>query len=386
LNALRELGHSPSKLGALLTMGTPFLHFRHREDWDRRWLTVPTYALLALGSAWWAWSAPAHRVELGLLSAVIGVALVAELVLGLSPRPRRALAGRQIYGSGSVHAFVFEDDEAVTALRSAQSVLTDVKKFVGQFFADAPAPRLAVAATAAPDAGFAAEYSRSGVFRLLQELDKPATVPVGLTPFARQGSTPGWATARQLLDASPFAALLPPVLWALLLVPRFAVAVPAFFVSRIGAVFAWTRSRFLMGFARWQLVLALPALLRQGAFGADEGRFVSVSALPPGVSAPEPHSAALKDEVLAVKRQLGGVAGGSMLSAIAAPDVFAIKAQVERALGDARLVHSHYYQSPELMDSFVRLIGVPPPARSPGFSLSQLQAAARVLGPGSLTR
>ena len=63
----------------------------------------------------------------------------------------------------------------------------------------------------------------------------------------------------------------------------------------------------------------------------------------------EPVGDELREQCAAVARRLGGVAGQALLGAVARRDAFAIRAYIERAFGDASLLHSYYYQAPAVI-------------------------------------
>lgn len=83
--------------------------------------------------------------------------------------------------------------------------------------------------------------------------------------------------------------------------------------------------------------VALPVLVRKAAMGADEGRFLEVRPLPPGVSQAEPMSTDLLAAVAGISGSLGGTAGQALLRAITRRDPFAIKLRVSEVLQTPKL-------------------------------------------------
>jgi hypothetical protein len=384
-NALRELASPPAKLGAVVYMGTPYLRFHHSEPIDVRWVSIPLY-LVALAGCLWAYSQATGdaRQPWGLGAAVLLLAALADLLFS---RRRRMRRDGDLYGSGSAHAFVFAGDEAINGLLKAQDIARHPLKFVRQLAGTGPAKPLAVPVTEPPPGQFSDELANSGVAAVLDLLDAtPAAtgysvvpgLPGAPTSADRSGAGAGrrippmWRSVFSSLETAaagfPVKSILQVSLWVCLLAPRLALA------ALIGT---WTLMRGSFWFAVEKIFMvlsialaawALPRLIRQGAFGADQGRFVGVSNLPPGVLRHESLSGELTTAAAAVARRLGGLAGVSVLEAFGAQDAFSIKAYVEKALSDAELTHSYYYRAPEIVIATASLVakGPPPRAMPPG--------------------
>jgi hypothetical protein len=184
---------------------------------------------------------------------------------------------------------------------------------------------------------------------------------------ARPGSAqvpPALITALRSFDNTfggiKLSLLLQGVLWCLMLLPRLSIALALTlltFARRCGSLLG---ARIALAFATWLAAFALPRLVRKGAMGADEGRFVRVSNLPPGVAG---HESLDDDVALAARlvgRDLGGLAGSSLLGAIGSQDAFSIKRYIEEALSNAALAHSYYYKDPKIIAATAAAIAAMP--------------------------
>jgi hypothetical protein len=148
-------------------------------------------------------------------------------------------------------------------------------------------------------------------------------------------------------------------LWALALLPFIVLTSVGVVVSLLSwCTSVLLRAVLLRGAKRLGRV-SLPILVRKAAFGADDGKFLAVSDLPPGVATLEPIPDDLLDEAIVVGGQVGSEAGQAVLGAVVRTDVFAIKTQVEDALSNTALVHSHYYRSPHVKARIAQLIAQP---------------------------
>ena len=394
LNALRELPRAPAKLGVVVYMGTPFLRFRHGQAMDIRWLSIPMYgAALAVGAAvdWPVDELP--RLLWALAMVALLVAVLAEALLTRRKAPPRA---DDLYGSGRARAFVFDVDEAINGLRLAQATAEDPQRFIQQFASNAPPQAPAVPVTSPPADDWFHRLKASGIKTVLDLLEAPAPAPaypglLGLqkhtppTPPSHAAPGPGGvstklaglaraagnpssqtlhAVAQPLLQFNvggiTLAQFLKFALWVCLLAPRLAQALVSGVVGLLSGAVAKALRRLLLRVAQRVSSWALPRLVRQGAFGADEGRFEGMSDLPPGVWRHQPLSEAVKAEAAAVAAGLGGLAGRAVQEAMSKPDAYSIKAYVDRALRDGRLAHSHYYQSPEIIRETAALLAASP--------------------------
>lgn len=380
-HALRDMAAAPAKLGTVVTMGTPALSFRHATPIDMRWVSVPLYVAALVGCLWvYGQAAPDQGHAWGVGAAVLAVALLAELFFA---RRRSRQRDGSLYGSGHAHAFVFAGDEAINGLRVAQDIARHPLRFVRQFASGSPAAEPAVRVTAAPQRRLADELAESGVGAVLDLLDKtpavssasgtvgvlglPSTLPgraLPIDPGAGARIPAGVRSAFSVFETAAAAFPVRPVLqlglWICLLLPRLALAAVVGSWTLLGLVIAFAVSWLQMLLAVLLAAWALPRLIRQGAFGADQGRFVGVSDLPPGVVRHEATSPELVAAAAAVGQRLGGSAGGSILGAIGAQDAFSIKAYVEKALGDAELTHSFYYRAPEVIARTATLVARTP--------------------------
>lgn len=105
LNALRELDR-PSKLAAVIFLGTPVLTFRHRKL-NPRWVAVPVYLALIAAGVWIYLRWPANLLTAIVIIVSAALALTAELAPSSPSAPRD---DNDLYGSGQPSAFVFKDD------------------------------------------------------------------------------------------------------------------------------------------------------------------------------------------------------------------------------------------------------------------------------------
>jgi len=367
VNAMREFADPPAKLGAVVYMGTPYLSFHHATPLDPRWISVPMYLAAAAGCVW-SWIAwPDSHVVTGIAMFGLALALLAEF---LWPAPRGREPGASLYGSGRPRAFAFADDEAISGLASAEAIALNPRAFVDQFTQSTPAPAPAVKPRDPPTLSFGDEIEQSGVYTMIHVLEGPQAVvqPYGLaTPPPTGGLRPRvderWRSLGSLLDQAsagfPLKTLLVLVLWLCLLLPRLAVAAVSRSQALLSALVGAVVLRTALAFARGQIRLALPIAVRKAAFGADLGRFIGVALLPPGVTESEPIGDELRKQCATVAQRLGGIAGQALLGAVARRDAFAIKAYIERALSDASLLHSYYYQAPAVIAATAGFIAEP---------------------------
>lgn len=369
LHALRELREAPRKLGEVIFLGTPVLQFKHFEMFDPRWITLPLLVAALGGTVWGFWqSAGDNRWLWG--TAILAVALAMVLDLLRSGLPRRRPEA-ELYGSGRPRAFMFGPDEAFTALTLAHKIIQNPGKFIDQFREPEKAAGWAVLPSEAPSGNDAFRDSGPQVlFQSLYQAVQPsqpyqtglaasATARTDLPGNDRQNRVT--QQIEKVVRMVPVAYLQYVLVFALavcMLLPYLVLLVAGAFIAgakraRRGAMMLGALAAYVAG--RW----SLPSLFRDAAFGIDEGRFVEVRRLPPGVAEAEPLSDELFKEAIQVSQRLSGGSGQAVLDAMVGKDPFSIKTQVKLALSDTTLVHSYYYQSPEILDRIAALIASP---------------------------
>lgn len=313
-------------------MGTPVLSFRHREALDARWVSLPLYVAMLVACVWAYGHWPDDRSGSVFFGVVVGAVLLMELARFGSPARQ---AGGGLYGSGQPSAFVFDGDEAITSLMTAQDITRHPRRFLEQFTRSEPAPPAAVKPAPVLREAFESQLTRSGAYVLFEKLQS--------TLWGSYGKYVVLVILKTL-------AFLPLVLMdaAVKL-----YAFPAWWAGAAGTVVR-------LGVAKTLGRAALPGLVRKAAFGADQGRFVEVGKCPPGVSAHEALSEALRGEADALSRRLAQDVGQAMLRGVVRMDAFAIKAQVTEALSNTALSHSYYYQSAEVRARIADLIAASP--------------------------
>ena len=155
---------------------------------------------------------------------------------------------------------------------------------------------------------------------------------------------------------------VPPLQWMALAVLIACVALPLMLIGFITLLvtlpkWLWEWCKYLLAvFAAGLAWVSLPSLMLKAAFGIDRGSFVSVSNTPPGVTELVPLNDAMRAESAELSKEFGSSSGASILRGIVSHDPFAIKSQIEAALTDTRMVHSHYYQSTEIRSVIAKLI------------------------------
>lgn len=114
LHALRALPNDPKKLGAVIFLGTPVLHFSRLPLWLDRIVPMAYYVLVLVVSVILALELQSGegRVWSFLMASVA----VLFLIHGWWTRPEQR---QSIYGKGRAHAFEFEHDEAILVLKKA---------------------------------------------------------------------------------------------------------------------------------------------------------------------------------------------------------------------------------------------------------------------------
>ena len=370
LNALRELPERPRKLGLVVFMGTPALWFHHGEMPDIRWISVPMY-LAGAGACGWTAHLATPDVEFywGVAAGVFALSVGFELFFARRRRQRRQ--DDSLYGSGQPKAFVFEGDEAINGLITAQAIAAHPLRFIQKLAQSTPPGPPAVPPRSAPNRGIAEQMDESGIAAVLDLLSAPEP-----SPFENQylgqlaPRLPG--TLRHSVSAPKdpvpvprvlitflrsfdnlwgfkLSALLQVALWFLMLLPRLVVAAVVGVVAFVTAFVSMVKDKVLLVLAILVASWALPRLVRKGAMGADEGRFARVSSFPPGVVRHETLGTDAIAAARCVGSNLGGLAGGSMLGAIGSQDAFSIKRYIEEALSDAELTHSYYYKDPQII-------------------------------------
>ncbi len=387
INALRGLARMPAKLGTVVYMGTPYLSFRHARLPDMRWLSIPLY-VAALAFCIWGYRQAAEDQQIlwGTGALALVLSLLAEVFL---TRGRARRRDQSLYGSGRAKAFVFSGDEAIKGLILAQEIARHPLNFVRQFVAPSEPKARAVDFTSAPARGFGNVLGDSGISVLLDTLQKsPSTgYAGGLHLQGASVDAPGsrvapqwrstWDIFETLLNNFPLRAHLTFFLWATLLAPWLVVTA----VAGLGSFLLWLVGMLARGLGLVLAIgfaaLALPRLIRKGVFGADEGRFVEVREMPPGVAKPEPLHGDVLTALAGVEAQLGGLAGLSVLKAVGGTDAFSIKTYVEKALTDAELTHSYYYKAPGIIEAAAAFIASPPPAPPSLPDFSSMSVAER---------
>lgn len=385
LNALRELDAPPTKLGAVVFMGTPVLQFHHRGELDSRWVALPMFAALLAAGVWAYERWPDQQPITGF--AMFSVAFAAVMELARGGRPGRR-GDQDLYGSGRPHAFVFNTDEALNGLGNALGVVLSPGKFVNQFVSTkevAPAfkpeepPRRTLSdrlkhsgAYLAIDAIKTNSTADDPVWRTVQAPQGPQVVEgqrglklprgTGVSTGMSPGESRVVAVTKFISGitvASPWKEALALVLWVCAVVPLMVIMLASGIYSLVMRVWYGVIGGGVFHIAKLLGKIAMPRLIGRAAFGSDAGRFISVESLPPGIAEAEPISAALQSEVDGVLQTLGSAAGVSVLNAIAKRDSSTIKAVVTEALSNPELVHSYYYQSPIVRDRIVELIITP---------------------------
>ena len=369
LNALRSLETSPRKLGRVIFMGTPVLTFRHRLPIKIRWIAIAVYSVVIYGGlrAYPLW--PTNQFLIGTVIASGSLALLAELFFFRSKAHRNS--EQAVYGSGYARAFAFECDEAIESLRVAQEIAAEPKRFIDQFIRPGEPAELAIPPTAAPSVSPFGSIEESGLHALMKELE--ASAPSSAHP-QRSVSPQEPINARipdsvisslKLLETTtagvPLKPILTAFLWVLVFLPRVLTAVITGLISFVRMLFS--RALSFIAFRGAVLLgrIALPALVRNAAFGADEGRFVEVSELPPGVCALEPLSPEVKADAARVGTTFSAHTGNATIEAITHGDAFSIKDRVTDALTNEALAHGYYYKSAEIQRAIARLIAARPP-------------------------
>lgn len=365
LNALGVLPRAPRKLGAVVFMGTPVLSFHHRDEIDPLWIALPLYAAGLVAAVWMFPDSLVWSLVLGLsIAAAFGMDLLLRL------RTRTGDWRPSVYGSGKPSAFEFAGDEAVIALKKAAQIIKDPKTFIAQFTRVDPAPPPAVEPTSPPKVSLRERLYESGAHRLI-ELLRPYSSSFDRSFSGTRNGVQGtsvldvlrsvgkWSAAYLMLD------LVIVLLWVLAVLPLLLkdVAYAGYrhacrWVSKAGKAVGLRLARNIGS-------RALPALVRQAAFGADEGRFMGVLDLPPELKRQETITESLKNEVNQIGLGLGQSIGRAMFEALAATDTFAIRTLVTDSLTDQEMVHSQYYQAGEVPKLISELIAASPPSSSP---------------------
>jgi hypothetical protein len=388
LQALRALSGEPTKLGAVVFMGTPVLSFRHREALDTRWIAIPLYIAALIGSVLGYRDAGDNQIIWGTVGVAIFLATLAEIFRSNSGAQRSDL---ELYGGGYPIAFVFDGDEAITSLVSAQRITRDPRSFIDQFAQSTPSPPFAFPPTSAPEQSLAARIQNTGVYALLRSLSHPTVPTLNYVPGVRgvagvasriddprTTAADRWQIVASWIDAAstgfPFKAIMIGVLWACAALPMLIMlTMAAMYIVATRA--ATTIAGFVvLGFAKMLGRIALPVLVRKAAFGADLGHFLEVRSLPPGVAHREIISDALREEAAAISHRFGQDAGHAIVNAVASMDAFAIKSQVNDALTNTALAHSHYYKAANIKERIARMIATRPAKQWPATLPSWLES------------
>ena len=346
LNALCQLQRNPRKLGAVVFMGTPVLSFRHSESLDPRWIAIPLY-IIALAGGIWALPYFGNIGALWITFVLVPIlyAMLADFFLlgsyaGSLQYPQ--------YGSGHPCAFVFSGhDEAINSLSLAQKIICDPGRFIDQFVSTKVRADTAVEPTLAPPL-LSSQITRTGAYWLLSS-SVPAEQLSGVERFLAQfRMRPLPDSSYWLLKVPSYVlfccAILPPLIRAI------SVAVYSFTMRAVSEV----GNRIGLRFAKILGRLVLKKLVRKAIFGEDQGRFLEIRNLPPGVS--KTIATELSDEAEGLSGQLVQNTTKAMFDAIANGDAFEIKAVVADALTNTKLVHSHYYQSAKIRQEIAREI------------------------------
>jgi hypothetical protein len=230
-----------------------------------------------------------------------------------------------LYGSGRAYAFAFASDEAVGGLIQTVKVMAQPRRFVAQFMERGVMRDFAV--TPAPSYS---QYTFTNTW--------PMLTPKG---FDWKGPSSG-ARAALLL---PFRILM--VLVSIFALIPESMIVVAEWLPRAWSLVQAKSSRWLLE-GRGATVAA--RVIRDSTVGADQGRLVGISHLPPEVQQLEPISAELDDRMSAVARQFTGAVGEAFHATLTLAPEDELERNILAHLSEPRLAHSQYYQEREIIE------------------------------------
>jgi hypothetical protein len=326
LRALKDLPRDPKHLGSVIFLGTPFLDFGEQREgkllFTRRFPLA--LHLLAFGLSCWAIIASRfHWLALG-CAAVTGLAAFVEAGRVFLKDPLQKRNRSSLYGSGRPYAFAFASDEAVAGLTQTVNIMGKPRKFVAQFMERDVAGGFAVA----PSRAYS-KYTFTNTWPMLT-----------LKGFDWKGP---WSGVQTLLSL-PFRILV-------LLVSIFALIPESLILVAYWLPRAWSSVRSKI--SRWLLegpgAIVAGRVIRDSAVGADQGRLVGISHLPPEVQQLELISAELNDRMSGIARQFTGALGEALHAGLTLGPEEEIKRNVLAHLSDPRLAHSQYYQEQEII-------------------------------------
>lgn len=327
LRALEDLPRDPENLGAVIFLGTPFLDFGEQRElkllFTRRFPLA--MHMLAFGSSCWLLIASRfHLLALGCLT-VTGLAALSEAVRLFLKNPLEKKKRNSLYGSGRPFSFAFASDEAVGGLIQTVKTMEQPQKFVAQFMEHGATRGIAVAP--------ARSYS--------QYMFKDTWPMLTLKGFNWKGPSSG-ARSPLLLPLRILTALV--AIFAL--IPESMI----FIANRLPRAWSLVRSKI----SRWLLegpgAIVAGRVIRDSSVGADQGRLMGISHLPPEVQQLEPISAELDDRMSAVARQFTGAVGEAFHATLTLAPGDELKRNVLAHLSEPTLAHSQYYREQEIIE------------------------------------
>jgi hypothetical protein len=127
---------------------------------------------------------------------------------------------------------------------------------------------------------------------------------------------------------------------------------------------AWSSVRSKV--SRWLLegpgAIVAGRVIQDSAVGADQGRLLGISHVPPEVQQLEAISPELNDRMSAVARQFTGALGEALHAGLTLSPEDELKRNVLAHLSDPRLAHSQYYQEQEIIEKAAARIAAVSPA------------------------
>jgi Alpha/beta hydrolase len=327
LNALDALARDPQRLGAVVFLGTPALKFTAAPRLSlrvQRYGPGIAFAAGFLTSVWLSivgggWS----RVAAIAIATILGLVLLLEFGRLLKdPVPKRKRSS--LYGTGRPFAYVFDSDEAIAGLTRTVQAMERPRELIEKLMPINSARK------------FACEpWEHREAIRFLD------TWP-GLSLQSMRG---GWRNRERSFWVQ--IALMPIFLLACAI-----GAVPYLMIVGWQA-FTRTLSSLTAKFRRWLLnypgASLVGRVVTSAAVGADQGRFESVSSLPPGVQAGEAISEDLQVRMRACTRAALATVGESLGAQVFGLSFEELAASVDRSDTSVQLAHSQYYREPAIV-------------------------------------
>ena len=333
LGALDALAENPRRLGAVVFLGTPVLKFSSASSLFLRVQRYGPSAAIALGLVaslgGLIAAGGALRVAMLVLVAIFALTLLLEFGrLSKEPLPKRRRSS--LYGDGQPYAYTFDSDEAIAGLTRTVDAMKKPRELIEKLM----------------------PVSSARKYTLEPWVQKEGIEILNTWPvLTLRGLRHPWQGREHRWGRLAFM----PILTVVCIIG----------VAPYSLIFAYQASGRLWTsltskFRRWLLnhpgASVMGRVVTGAAVGADQGRFESISSLPPGVEAREVVSEELQTRMRATTRAALASAGealGAQVFGLSYEDLAAKLAQSDASL---QLAHSQYYREPEIIQGIAKHI------------------------------